>query len=247
MVLLAKSYKPGGKCIAGKRVEYIEEKKVKVCEWIRPVFDDGTGHGALPTATFTYQDGKEAKVLDIVEVTVKRKANVAGQPENYIIDDTVAWKKISHLNATSIPNLKENATDIWNEAGVESNIVTSDFDENGFITQSLYLIKPSNFEVTLTNEYNEFEEKYKRKIVAKFDYSNTTYENISITCPAVRRILANQYPNEGETPKTLALNKGDDYILCMSLSPRFGGADHHYKLVATAFDFDGYLQRNYSA
>jgi len=247
MVLLAKSYKPGGKCIAGKRVEYVEERKVKVCEWIRPVFDDGTGHGALPTASFTYQDGNEAKVLDIVEVTVKGKVSVAGQPENYIIDDTVKWKKISHLNAESIPNLKENTADIWNEVGVDSNIVTSDFDERGAISQSLYLIKPSNFEVTLSNDYNDFDRAYKRKIVAKFDYSDTTYENISITCPATRRILANQYPNEGEASKTLALNKGDDYILCMSLSPRFGNADQHYKLVATVFDFDGYLQRKYSA
>ncbi len=102
--------------------------------------------------------------------------------------------------------------------------------------------------ITLSNEFNDYEQRYKKKIVASFSYLGVNYENISVTCPSTRRILTNQYPNEGQEAVTMPLKKGgDDYVLCMSLSPRFGSDEHHYKLVATVFDFDGYLQREYAA
>ncbi|MDW1637133.1 MULTISPECIES: dual OB domain-containing protein [unclassified Vibrio] len=246
MVLLAKSYKPGGRCIAGRKVEFIGEKEVALGDWVRPVADDGTGKGALTSDMYTYEDGTEARVLDIVEVPIVKAFPLDGQPENYVVDETKKWKKIDYLTDDSIPRVTEAVASIWNDTTTESNKVTAEYDEQGLVLQSLCLIQPKNFMVTLSNEYDDHEGEYKRKIVASFDYLNVSYANISVTCPAVRRILTNQYPQQGEDPITMSLNKGDNYILCMSLSPRFGREDIHYKLVATAFDYDGYLQRNYA-
>lgn len=247
IVVLAKSYKPGGRCIAGKLVEYTAENKVKIGAWVRPVGNDETGHAALTNEIYSYEDGTEVKVLDIVEVPVTRHFPIDGQPENYVIDDSKKWKRISSLSAESIPKIVENAESVWNDPRAESHIVTAEYDERGLITQSLYLVQPSNLLITLSNEFNEYEQSYKKKIVASFSYSGVNYENISVTCPSARRILTNQYPNEDQDPIVLPLRKGDDYVLCMSLSPRFGTDEHHYKLVATVFDFDGYLQREYAA
>lgn len=246
MVVLAKSYKPGGRCIAGRLVEYTGENTVKIGRWVRPVANDGTGHGALTEQMYHYDDGTATRVLDIVEIPVIRHFPIAGQPENYVIDDSKTWKKISSLRAESIHNIVENIADVWNDPTAKSHIVTANYDRNGLISQSLYLVKPCNLLITLSNEFNSYEQCYKKKIVASFSYSGVNYENISVTCPCARRILTNKYPNEGQDPVTMALIKGDDYVLCISLSPRFGNDAHHYKLVATVFDFDGYLQKEYA-
>lgn len=247
MVVLAKSYKSGGRCIAGRLVEFTGDNAVKIGRWVRPVANDDTGHGALTDQMYLYEDGTETRVLDIVEIPVIRHFPIAGQPENYVIDDSKKWKKISSLHAECIPRIVENIADVWNDHDAESHIVTANYDQEGLISQSLCLIKPSNLLITLSNEFNDYEHCYKKKIVASFNYSGVNYENISVTCPSTRRILKNKYPNEGQEPVTMSLRKGDDYVLCMSLSPRFGHDSHHYKLVATVFDFDGYLQREYTA
>jgi hypothetical protein len=247
MVVLAKSYKPGGRCIAGKLVEYTDDKKVKIGNWVRPVANDDTGKGALTEEMYSYEDGEETKILDIVEVPVIKGFPIDGQPENYAIDEANKWKKIGSLSAASIPRISESVESIWNDPQASSNIVTASYDQQGFISQSLCLIKPTNLLITLSNDYNEFEHVHKKKISASFDYLGVSYENISITCPSTRRILTNQYPDAGQASKDMPLRKGDNYVLCMSLSPRFGGENNHYKLVATIFDYDGYLQREYAA
>lgn len=246
MVLLAKSYKPGGRCIAGRRVKFIGDKKVALGDWVRPVANDGSGKGALINTMYTYEDGTEARVLDIVEVPVIRAFSLDGQPENWVIDESKKWRKVDFLTDVSIMSITDEMVSIWNDESTTSNKVTAEYDEKGLVTQSLCLIQPTNFQVTLFNEYDSYKEKYQKKMFASFDYLNVSYANISVTCPAVRRILNNKYPQEGKDPIITRLNKGDNYILCMSLSPRFGHDDIHYKLVATVFDFDGYLQRTYA-
>lgn len=247
MVILAKSYKPGGRCIAGRLVERLENNKVTIGAWVRPVPNDGTGHGALTDEMYTFEDGTEAKVLDIVEIPVTTHFPIDGQPENYVVDNRKKWKKINSLKADSIPKIVEIVPSVWNDPQAPTNIVTAAFDQQGLISQSLCLIKPSNLKITLSNDFNAHKQSFKRKIVASFIYSEVLYENISVTCPSTRKILTNKYPNEGQDPITLSLNKGDDYVLCVSLSPRFGNDENHYKLIATIFDFDGYLQRTYVA
>jgi hypothetical protein len=247
MVVLAKSYKPGGRCIAGRLVEYTSDKNVTIGGWVRPVANDGTGKGALTDEMYSYEDGAEARILDIVEVPVIRSFPIDGQPENFAIDEAKKWKKIGSLSAGSIPIISEDVDSIWNDPQASSSIVTANYDQQGLVSQSLCLIKPINLLITLSNDYNEFKCAYKKKISASFDYLGVSYEDISITCPSTKWILTNQYPEEGQASKNIPLRKGDNYVLCMSLSPRFGGENHHYKLVATIFDYDGYLQREYAA
>lgn len=246
-VVLAKSYKPGGRCIAGKLATLQGNNTLQIGAWVRPVPNDGTGHSSLSEEMYRYEDGSEVRVLDVVEVGKVSTTAVPGQPENFVFDESKPWRKLTTLRADSITNILDPVESLWHEQGVDTNIVTALYDQSGGIIQSLCLIKPSSFVVTLSQDYNEYEGKYKKKIVAGFDYQGVRYDGLSVTCPSTRRIFTNQYPDEGGEAVTLPLRKGDDYALCISLSPRFGGAQHHYKLVATVFDFDGYLQGTYQA
>lgn len=246
-VVLAKSYKPGGRCIAGKVATYDKNNTLRIGSWVRPVPQDGTGHGSVTSGMYCYADGTEVRILDVVEVNKVSEIDVPGQPENFVFDESVRWKKITSLRAESIRNITDSVESIWHVQGAETNIVTAAYVQVGGISQSLCLIQPSSLYITLTNNYNEYESKFKKKIVAGFNYNGVRYDGLSVTCPSTRRIFTNQYPDDGGEAATLPLKKGDDYLLCVSLSPPFGGSQHHYKLVATIFDYDGYLQGNYQA
>ena len=246
-IVMAKSYKQGGRCIAGKLAVFGQNNTVQVGSWVRPVPNDGTGRGALTRQMYCYEDGSEVKVLDIVEVSKLCSIEVPGQPENFVVDESKSWKKIGSLRADTVPDIVDPIENIWLENDVSTNIVTSKFDQHNGVSQSLCLIRPTSLLITLCREYSGYEARYKKKIYASFDYLGVRYENFSVTCPSARRILSNQYPNEGESAIIMPLRKGDDYVLCLSLSPRFGDLQYHYKLVATVFDFDGYLQGTYQA
>lgn len=243
IVVLASSYKPGGRCIAGKLVSFIGGNMVSVGGWVRPVSNDSTGHGAIGEEVYRYVDGAEVRVLDIVEIPILRHNPTHGQPENYIINKNIRWKKVGAFNPSGVINILDNAPSLWCDMRSPSNIVSVEYDQNELISQSLYLIKPNKLHVTLCNNFDTYEHRWKRKIIADFYYRGVHYENLSITCPLTRRILANEYPAEGESPIKMSMVNDDNYALCVSLSPRFGSGLNHYKLVTTIFELTGCLQR----
>ncbi|MEH6626597.1 MAG: hypothetical protein V7739_09135 [Motiliproteus sp.] len=245
VLILAKSYKNGGRCIAGKLVNFTENNAVRVGAWVRPVSNGGAGNNAMKGEMYRYEDGSEVELLDIVEMSVLSHSPMSGQPENYVIDESQRWRKLSRLDARCIGSITDNANDIWSETGVSSNVVTPMYEKRGLVSQSLYLIKPTSLKVTLSN--NCYNGKYKRSIRAGFNYHGERYENISITCPSICRALTNKYPVEGGAPITMTLMKGDNYVFCMSLAPLYTVRNLHYKLVASVFDHDGYLQRRYAS
>jgi len=118
-------------------------------------------------------------------------------------------------------------------------------DDKVHVPQSLYLIKPEALVFTLSHNWNDFNGRYERKIQVSFCYNNQRYFNLAMTDPKVKRMLGRQYPQAGDEARQLTLFKGDNYYLCVSLGPRFGSQQFHYKIVATVFDFDGYLQGHY--
>ena len=249
MVVLAKSYKPGGRCIAGKQVILNGNNTVSVGSWIRPVtnINGEIGKGAIPKNIYSFDNYNEIKVLDIVKVPVIKRISVPGQPENMLIDDSVSWVKESYFAAEGVQQITDAVSDLWLEDDAPSNIVTRSFDENGLVKQSLILIKPSDLVLTLSNGFDSYNQAHKKKITASFTYNNHKYIDLRITDPAILYALKNKYPSQDGQHVTMTLFKGDSYTLCLSLTPRFGRQELHYKLIASVFDYDGYLQQRYAA
>ncbi len=245
-VILAKSYKQGGWCIAGREISLDRQKNSYQAfdPWIRPVSDDVHHHGALQDAHCTYEDGSAPKIYDLAEVDFLESQDEPGQPENELIAPK-RWRKLGAIDPAGMNGFVEEPDDVWNE-NTSVDYVTDSYEKQGGIDSSLMIIKPVQFRVHLSNNLNTFTNEYKREIRASFLYQGMQYSHFSITDPVVRKILGRQYPEEGDDEVVTTLNKGDDYYLCLSLGPQFTKYNRHYKLVATVFDYDGYLQRNYS-
>jgi len=85
IILLTKSYKPGGSCVAGIDIE--------TNEWIRLVTETEDRSGSIPNSALIYENGEIADIYDIVSVDVKFKAPTKIQPENWLCDLRVPWIK----------------------------------------------------------------------------------------------------------------------------------------------------------
>ena len=78
MVVLTKSAKNGGHCVAGIDVD--------TGNWVRLVSNDLNTHGALSDQDMQYQDRSYCTPLDIVSVPIIKACPSQYQPENILID-----------------------------------------------------------------------------------------------------------------------------------------------------------------
>ncbi len=244
IVVLAKSQKRGGYCVAGREL-FMDGQAPCLGAWKRMVSSDRDSHGAIFDKHFHISGYNTINVFDVVRVPVITAQTQPGQPDNILINENECWEIEGRMPASLIASFADNPANLWWQTGVDSNIVPSACDDVTHVLQSLYLIKPEKMLFRLTHDYNSFEGYYQRKISVSFEYKGLIYSHLAVTDPKVKRMLRRKFPGPGSPVIELALLKGDNYFLCVSLSPRFGAAQHHYKLVATVFDFDGYLQEHY--
>ncbi|MDH0564156.1 dual OB domain-containing protein [Acinetobacter courvalinii] len=246
LLTLAKSFKVGGRCIAGKLIDLNSDKSSinKINQWIRPIPDGTNPTASVPDNFCTLKNGDILKNLDIIEINLIRTSNVQGQPENHFFESSKVWHKVGKLKAEKVFQLVENPHNLWRDPNCSSDRCTQTF-VNKEVQQSLYLIKVTDLQITLSKELNTYNNKTTLKTLASFNFGNQKYENLSITCPAIRKILTNQYPQIGQPPKVFPLKNGDDYVLCVSLGPLF--KNYHYKFVAAIFDRTGYLQERFNS
>ncbi|WP_065204258.1 dual OB domain-containing protein [Shewanella woodyi] len=249
MLVLAKSYKNGGRCIAGKISEDQPDNKVRLGGWVRPALLDKQGNATAPITAneYMYIKGGFLKVLDIVDIPIHASCEVSGQPDNFVVKPSQKWSKHHHFRADCVFNITDVPTNIWLDTSTSSNQVTKAYVDAGGVSQSLYLIRPVSLKVTLLNEYDSWNSRYQKKTHASFFYHDVFYDKISITCPATRNMLKGRYPDEGEEGVTIELPDGDEYALTLSLSPLLESTGMHYKFVATVFDKSGSLQKDYAA
>jgi len=246
--VLANSNKPGGRCIAGKElIRSKNDKKWKLTEnWIRPVSDDVDNHGSV-SQNFYQLDGQDIYLMDIVTIGLIKHSPAPGQPENWMIDPSFPWESEDVFAAKKGAKLLETHSDIWLDRsnGEATAEVSFQYEQQGFITDSLKMIQPVNLQLHLSNDYNNYQQEYKKKMTASFEYNGVGYSGLSVTDPIIKRILGKQYPEEGQDENVTTLTGRDAYWLCVSLGPRFGDQKKHYKLVAGVIDQSGYLLRRY--
>ena len=245
IVVLANSYKPGGRCIAGKEITRADNNQWNLTHtWIRPVSEDLANHGSVSEALYKI-GGQDICLMDIVTVGLIGHSPAPGQPENWLIDASVPWFSYGQFDSSVCARLLDSPQDVWLDQldGITTAEVSLQYEQQGMIADSLKVIQPQNFQLHLANNYNEYEGRYKTKLTASFQYNGHEYSGLSVTDPVIKRILGRQYPQEGASEIVMPLNNGDAYWLCVSLSPRFGRQKKHYKLVAGVIDQSGYLLR----
>lgn len=245
LLTLAKSFKMNGRCIAGKLVDFSPNKQsININQWIRPIPNGTSPIAPVPHNFCNLHNNEQLQNLDIIEISLMQPSNVQGQPENHFFDPNNTWRKVTKLKADTIFQLIENPKNLWLDPNCSSDKCTLAFVSNQ-VQQSLFLIKVTDLYISLSRELNTYNDEVKYKILASFKFNNQKYENLSITCPATRKMLKNQYPLPNQQPSTFPLKNGDDYILCISLGPEFHG--FHYKFIASIFDRTGYLQEKFNS
>ena len=214
IVCLAKSTKPGGRCVAG-----IEYEAGEVGDWIRPV-----AHrlgSPVPLGDLVLESGEELELLDIVQIKFLEHYPIGCQVENHVYDRTRSWKKVGKLEPDRLHELADWPTDLWGMGTGWGNdrVPLAQSEQLG---SSLALLKLYHPSVRVKEwKVNDISAR------AEFHFRDVWY-SFKITDPIEKqRFLA-----MGEGSYTL---RGDVY-LCASLGEPIRGNRH--KLAAGLFEIE---------
>ncbi|HHN8406096.1 TPA: dual OB domain-containing protein [Morganella morganii] len=171
LVLLACSYRPGGRCVAG--FELVDGNSAG---WVRPVCS--SGEGQVHDSDRICDNGKTAVKLSVVEVDVDKSQNHPMQRENVIFNHNVKWKYVSEYPQThlSLTCFLESPHTLW-ENGFNSTNGVNDKVPVSLVKgtrQSLFFIKPTKLFIHIATEGEEFGNPI-RKVRARFNYNNIEY------------------------------------------------------------------------
>lgn len=210
ILILAKSWKHGGFCIAGKEIE--------TGNWIRPVSDNNETNGAITEeqARLTYDGATCApwrcQTLRKVRINFSQHAQNDYQPENYQIDNT-QWIQL-YTEGVDLNNYLDDAPlDIWGP----NNTLTH--QEAIAANSSLYLLRVNNISFyMLNNDAND----NRPRIRATFCYNQNEYD-FPVTDP--------EYYRRNECPRNYSSG-----IFCISLGELY--QEQHYKLIAAVYDLE---------
>ena len=97
IILMAKSWKGGGYCIAGI--------DTTTGEWVRIVSDDATKQHAVTDEEMKYEDGTSPQILDRVRIKCTAHTPNDYQPENYTMDSSSRWRKSGQADINEIIDL----------------------------------------------------------------------------------------------------------------------------------------------
>lgn len=215
IICLANSRKLTGRCVAGKEV-----LTNGTGDWIRPV--SACNSGELSEEERRYEDGKDPRVFDIIDIPILKARPHLYQSENHLIDADEYWKKTGAISWEDLRYLVDSLASLWVDGdssynGVNDRVamqVASQLDH------SLVLIEPQNLTIHVQVEGADFGNP-KRKVRADFIHHGTHYRLV-VTDPVAERAFLSRangvYPLQ-------------DAYLCISLGEEYQGSC--YKLVAT--------------
>jgi hypothetical protein len=196
--------------------------------WIRPI--SHRPDGALnETESKIDAIGHQPRLLDIVEVDLSGKAQVDGQPEDWLIEPKKMWRKQGRFDPAIIDRFIEEPNDLWLEMPHHPDRVSPQYlkDTN---SPSLYLIRPETFQIFIRDD--DFTGQTKKKRRGIFTYRGVQYD-LPLTDPKMQSTYFPGFPNIPEGP--VAACPEQVAALCISLTPVFASTGCHHKLVAAVF------------
>ncbi len=211
LVCLANSRKYLGRCIAGKEVG-----PGFVGGWVRPVSERSTTE--LAREEGRYADGKDPKILDVMDVGLVEPAPRAYQTENHLIDKARGYRFVGEWPWRRMRELIDRPETLWTNGssaryGVNDRVKAEEAEK---FTTSLALIEPENLTMRV------FSEGGKPRVRARFRYAGVEHV-FSVTDPFTEWAWLPKPDGEYAMPEAL---------LCVSLGEPFTDG-YCYKLVAT--------------
>lgn len=206
IVILTKSSKHGGCCVAGIDLSN--------GEWIRLVSDNKETNGALSASDICYNNGELCEPLDVVRVSILNSAPLAYQPENHLIDSSTYWVKLGTMEICDITSIHPPERHTFLYGNTEPFVTEDQILDLGY---SLVLIEIS--ELVITHSTSPYSGKPRTK--ARFTYNGRRYNYISVTDPDYYSV-----PNN---------TRIDNAFVVVSLPDEALPEDCFYKFVAKIF------------
>jgi hypothetical protein len=228
ILVLANSTKHYPKsCVAGR--ELIDEGggETRWGGWVRPVSNHD--EGALDFVERRLSDGKDPNPLDVIQLPLSVRETNPLQPENWLIEQGVAWTKESTNDARVLSSLAEEPESLWLDQTQKSDRAGAAVLQSLPNFQSLYLIRPEGFHFQIRSRV--WEGYAKKQMRGIFTYKGKHYD-FALTDPLIGRKYFPDYPRTQEG--NIQPAEPRRILLCVSLTPPFH--DLHYKVIATIFE-----------
>ncbi len=199
-VCMAKSWKHGNYCVAGKEV--VQNKIVS--NWFRPVFNGE--NNAIPGSYVNFD------VADIVSCEVESHCPAGHQTENYLLSGDPDFRVIGSLPLSSMESLADHPRMLWKD-GFSSVLGVNDklpCCYAGDCKGSLYLIRLSSAVITSVVKEGVRSEYLQRRVL--FNYNGLPY-NLAVTDPQLSSAYGFLAPEESRDlgPCLLTISLGEPY------------------------------------
>ena len=165
LVIMTKSAKHGGYCVVGYDLEHQE--------WIRLVSSDKNSDGALFDRHLIYDNRDTVKCFDEVEVDLLQHQPKPPQVENYLINESVRFKKIKHWDYLHRSILSKDVNLIFNNTNGTLYLSSLEYQK---ITRSIICVLVKNAKIYIsTNSLGQ------NKAKIDFQYNGKQYNYFSVT------------------------------------------------------------------
>lgn len=141
LLVLANSFKNGGRCIAGREV-VTGGHTTRFGQWLRPV--SGHGEGELDDLERRYRDHTYVDVLEVAEVELVEPIQDPCQPENWRIAGRSLWDHGPPLTKLLVVP-EERPDDLWYDPMNDTDRVSHAWLMAHPPRQSLYVVRPEQF------------------------------------------------------------------------------------------------------
>lgn len=203
IVCLANSRKPNGRCIAG-----VELQNGRPAGWIRPV--SSREHQEVSEDERQYQDGRDPRVLDVIDVPLLRSVPKTFQQENWLLDPRYYWAKVGQVTWDGLSAYTDPVDTLWVNGfstfhGLHDRMPLATAET---LTSSLVLIPVDRLTLVVFPPGQAFGDA-KRRVQARFRYAGTDYR-IRVTDPVYERAFLAQPDGEydlGECYLTVSLGE----------------------------------------
>ncbi len=211
LICLAKSWRPGGLCIAGREIGY-----GRVGEWFRPV--DVSNYEAIRPEDVVYGSGEELNLLDIFEVDLVKPVPAYHQQENWVFDRECKLSYLGKYNRNTLNAQCDGGGSLWqngsnSSAGLNNRVPVVD---TFGVQDSLRMIHVDRLKLTVyTDQHRD-----QKRLTGSFEYRNVPY---------TLQVKDVEYENRLDE-KEIGDYQIRDRYLCISLAGEF--QNYCYKLIA---------------
>lgn len=177
IICLANSRKYQGRCVAGK-----ERLPNGSFAWVRPV--SSRPNEELTEAERRYSDGSEPKLLDVIDIPLRRAAPRSSQKENWLLDAGRRWALHRRAEWRHLAALVDDPATLWaNESssfgGMNDRVAATVAED---LPCSLYLLRLDDLALHVSSRAGDG--SFRWRLQASFTHRDVGYR-LSVTDPEI--------------------------------------------------------------